>query len=123
MSSSAHAIAGVTVVAAAGKLGIALSQAVIATDDSPKSIFAQAGVFAVALAIAWWMLKRSDTREAAAASAARKETDSVRAELATERRDHQAVLVELATLRAEITVLRAHMTHPTQPPTPGGTTP
>lgn len=50
--------------------------------EAATPIWAQAGVFAVVLVVAFWLLKRSDEREQRAADAARKDIAAVQAELA-----------------------------------------
>lgn len=57
----------------------------IAATDVPLGV--QSGVFAIVLAVAFWLLKRSDDREAKAASVARKDLDTVHAELAMIRKE------------------------------------
>lgn len=72
---------------------VRLGDALFATGEpEPTSVITQAGVFTIALGIAYWLLKRSDSREATAAQAAKIERDILQNQLDDERRSHEKQL-------------------------------
>lgn len=83
---------------------------VAATEDSdPVNIFAQAGVFAVVLVVAYFLLKRSDVRERTLSNEYKAEAKVLRDENALKMAEIQHVtdrlikaLTELAEARAEL---------------------
>jgi hypothetical protein len=74
---------------------------IIAVDTTPEGVLAQAGVFAAALFVGYFLLRRSDTREAAKDTELRAERDLAKAE-----RDALTKLLEEERVKSTAEILR-----------------
>lgn len=90
MQPAAALLSSITVMATGGLAVTATSFA--ALGDEPASIATQAGVFGIAIAIAYWLLKRSDTREDKVEATAQVQIAALQVSLQSERERYDNLL-------------------------------
>lgn len=95
-----YALIGSTVSAASGGLALTATQ-FASTGDDPSTIFTQAGVFSIVIAVGYWLLTRNDKREDKARLESQKQIADLRvdfeARIGLERAEAQARENEMKT--------------------------
>ena len=100
---NASNLAAASAITVSTTAAIRLGDALIATGEpEPSTVLTLAGVFSFALGIAYWLLKRSDNREAQASQLAKDERDILLQQLEAEREAHRQTMKELTDLLREI---------------------